>query len=93
MLTGLLDGLIVTVHLLREITAQPVILADTVVDELNGHATGNLHGGLTFLTTVEPRCRPPTLTDIITIHTRDTLKVKALYVNLQVGERVYQPVF
>lgn len=92
MATGLLYSIIAGTHLLGEITGEPVILADLILNERDSHAARYLNGRLSLLTAVKPGSCPPTLSSTIGIDRGYTLDVIVLNINLQSVQRVCQPV-
>jgi hypothetical protein len=77
-------------HLLGKIFFEPFILVYVVVDESDGELAVYLDGVFSVLTVVEPGFSPPPQSGTVWIDTHDTLDVKALYVNLQILQRIHQ---
>ena len=84
----LFDGVVIDLHLLREVFFKPLILLNVVVDELHCQLPVNLYGCLACLAVVEPCLRPPSDPTLVWIYTHQPRYVETLNVNLQLGKRV-----
>ena len=90
LLPRLLNGLVVSIHLLREEAGEPRVLAYLIIDKGNGLLTRDLNGWLSLLSTTEPRLRPTPVTLRIEIDRGDTTHVITLHIYLEAGQRVCQ---
>lgn len=90
MLAGLLDSLMIGIHLLGIMTGEPVVKLDITIDEGDSLLTANLNGWLSLLTAIKPPFRPTTITGAIEEHRGTTVDIETLHVNLKGGKRVYK---
>ena len=86
--SGLLDGIVIYLHLLRIVFLQPCVLVHLAVDELHGHTFLNLHGGFPLFLTIEPCLCPPSHASPVGIDAHYPRNVEALDIHVQVGKRV-----
>ena len=83
---GLLDGIMIDLHLLGEVLFEPFVLLDVLVDELDGKLTVYLYGGFAFLAVVEPCFRPPPDSALVGIDADESRDVETLDVYFQFGK-------
>ena len=76
-------------HLTWEELFQPFVLGYIVLYELDGQLAVDFDGSFTFLLAVEPCLCPPHDAVLVRIDTDGTLYVEALYVYVEILERVY----
>ena len=88
LLPGLLDGMVVVLHLLREKLLKPFILVYVLIDEPDGLLTVDFDSRLTRLAIVEPCLGPPSDSAPVRIDTHHSWQVETLDVDFQFGERV-----
>lgn len=89
-MTGNINSLVVGIHLLGIVMSQPVIKAYLPFDEGDSLLAGNLNSSLPFLPTIEPAFRPAAIAGIVEKYRGTTGNVKALYVYLKGGKRIYK---
>lgn len=89
--SGLVDCIMVGFHLRGEVFLKPFILADKVADEVDGYLPFDLNGSLATFGIVEPRFGKPPYPESVGIDAHHSRYVKALYVYIPVGKRVYRP--
>lgn len=90
MLAGLLDSLMIGIHLLGIMTGEPVVKLDITIDEGYSLLTANLNGWLAFLSTIKPTLRPTTIAGTVEENRGTTVDIEALHVNLKGGKGVYK---
>lgn len=75
-------------HLFGEIFFQPFVLADNIVNELDGEVAVNLYSPLSFLLAVEPCLGPPYNAVLVGIDADGALDIETLDVDVEIFERV-----
>ena len=75
-------------HLFGEIFFQPFVLADIIVNELDGEVAVDFDSTLAFLLAVEPCLGPPYNAVLVGIDTDGALDVETLNVYVEIFERV-----
>jgi hypothetical protein len=75
-------------HLFGEIFFQPFVLADNIVNELDGEVAVDFDSTLAFLLAVEPCLGPPYNAVLVGIDTDGALDVETLNVYVEIFERV-----
>ena len=90
LLTGLLNSLVIGIHLLGIMTGEPVVKLDVPIDEGDSLLTANLNGRLALLPAIKPPFRPATIAGAIEENRGTTVDIEALHVNLKGGKGVYK---
>ena len=75
-------------HLFGEIFFQPFVLADSIVNELDGEVAVDFDCPLAFLLAIEPCLGPPYNAVLVGIDADGTLDVETLDVDVEILERV-----
>ena len=88
LLPGLLNRLMVCLHLNREVLLKHGILLDLVIPEAQRRLSAYRHGRLAVLAVVEPGLGPPVDAALVRIHADKPGDVKALDINLEIRQRV-----
>ena len=88
--SGLLDGVVIDFHLLREILFKPCVFFYVVIDELDGELTFYLDGGFACFAVVKPCFCPPSDTKLVWIDTDKPGNIETLYVNFQSRQWIHQ---
>ena len=83
MLPGLLNGIVINFHLLREIFFKPFVFFNVIVDELDSELSVYLDGSFSFLGVVEPCLCPPSDSRTVWIDADNSRNVKALNVEVK----------
>lgn len=83
MLPGLLNGIVINFHLLREIFFKPFVFFNVIVDELDSELSVYLDGSFSFLGVVEPCLCPPSDSRTVRIDADNSRNVKALNVEVK----------
>lgn len=88
MLSGLLNGVVIYLHLFWKIFLQPFVFLDVIVYELDGQTQFYLNGSFAFLAVVEPCFCPPSVSRLVGIDTHQSWYVEALNVDVEVCQWV-----
>lgn len=83
LLPGLLDGVMVNLHLLWEVFFKPFVFFYVVVNELDGELSVYLDGSFSFLGVVEPCLCPPSDARTVWIDADNSRYVEALNVEVK----------
>lgn len=76
-------------HLFGKILFKPFVFLYLVMPEAKGVLPGDLNGGLSIGTVIEPGFRPPVDASLIGIDADEPRYVETLYVYVQIFEWVY----
>jgi hypothetical protein len=85
---GLLNGVVVHLHLLGEELLAPFVFVEVVPDEVQGLLAGNLYAGLAFFVVVDPELGPPAYEGAVGIDADKPRYVEALQLQVGAGEGV-----
>ena len=88
---GLFYGVVVNLHLFREVLFQPLILLHLVPDEQQRALPGNLNTGLTVLAVVEPGLRPPAYPSLVGIDADCPWDIEALHLDFKILQGIDDP--
>lgn len=93
LLSGLLNSLMISLHLLGEILFKHRIFLYLVTPEAQGNLLADLDGSLSVCSVIEPCLRPPVDTTLIRIDTDQSWDIKALYIYVKISKRVDNALF
>lgn len=92
LLLGLLNGIVVGLHLSGEILLQPFVLLYFISPETEGIGKTDCYGCLSIGPVVEPCFCPPVDSSLVCINADKSRDIETLDVYLQIGKRVYDSV-